>query len=167
MKAACAAVLALLMGCATVETKVVINAPAKDVQAVLYDFADYPNWNPFLVRVEGTAESGKELYVTVMEEGRPELRGDVTVVTATPTLLSWTGTAMSQMESGTIDIGLPGVLTAKHEFIIEELGPSKTLFSNNDQLSGALVSLYNSKGLQAGLDAMNAALKKRVEQGPK
>jgi len=147
-----------------VETSIVINAPAKDVRAVLYDFADYPKWNPFLIRVEGTAEDGKQLYVTVKEAGKPELTGDVTVISATDSLLSWSGTATSQMESGSIDVGLPGVLSARHEFIIEEQGPARTLFSNNDKLSGALVSLYNSKGLQTGLGAMNEALKKRVEQ---
>ncbi|HEY5079141.1 MAG TPA: SRPBCC domain-containing protein [Opitutaceae bacterium] len=164
MKALCAACLAFLSGCASVETSIVINAPAKDVRAVLYDFADYPKWNPFLIRVEGTAEDGKQLYVTVKEAGKPELTGDVTVISATDSLLSWSGTATSQMESGSIDVGLPGVLSARHEFIIEEQGPARTLFSNNDKLSGALVSLYNSKGLQTGLGAMNEALKKRVEQ---
>ena len=166
-KALCLACLAVLSGCASVETSVVINAPAKDVRSVLYDFADYPKWNPFLVKVEGTAESGKQLYVTVKEEGKPELTGDVTIIAATDRLLSWSGTAMSQMESGSIDVGLPGILSARHDFIIEEQGPARTLFSNNDKLSGVLVSLYNSKGLKTGLDAMNEALKKRVEQGPK
>ena len=160
------ACLAFLTGCASVQTQIVINAPAKDVRKVLYDFGDYPAWNPFLVRVDGTAEEGKQLNVTVREAGKPEITGDVTVITLTDRQLSWTGTAMSQMESGTIDIGLPGVLSARHDFLIEEIGPGKTLFSNNDKISGALVSLYNSKGLEAGLNAMNDALKKRVEQKP-
>jgi hypothetical protein len=166
MRTLCLACLAFLSGCASVQTQIVINAPAKEVRSVLYDFADYPKWNPFLVKVEGTAEEGKQIYVTVKEAGKPELTGDVTVVTATATQLSWTGTAASQMESGSIDIGLPGVLSARHDFLIEEIGPGKTLFSNNDKLSGALVSLYSSKGLEAGLNAMNDALKKRVEQNP-
>ena len=167
MKTLLAACLVFLSGCASVETRIVINAPAKEVRAVLYDFADYPKWNPFLVKVEGTAESGKQLYVTVKAAGKPELTGDVTVVTASDSLLSWNGTATSQMESGSIDIGLPGILSARHDFIIEEQGPGRTLFSNNDKLSGVLVSFYNSKAVQAGLEAMNEALKKRVEQGPK
>ena len=167
MKPLCLALLAFLSGCASVETNIVINAPAKDVRAVLYDFADYPKWNPFLVRVDGTAEEGKQLYLTAKVDGKPELTGDVTVITATASRLSWSGSAMSQMESGPITVGIPGVLSATHEFIIEEMGPDRTLFHNNDKLSGALVSVYNSKELKAGLEAMNDALKKRVEQNTK
>jgi hypothetical protein len=167
MKPFCLACLAFLSGCATVETKIVINAPAKDVRAVLYDFADYPKWNPFLVKVEGTAEEGKQVYVTVKVPGKPEVTGDVTVLSATDSLLSWNGTAASQMESGSIDVGIPGILSARHDFVIEELAPNKTLFSNNDRLSGVLASFYSSGSLEAGLKAMNDALKERVEQGAK
>jgi hypothetical protein len=167
MKRLCLACLAFLTGCATVQTKIVINAPAKDVRAVFFDFADYPKWNPFLVKVEGAAEEGKEIFVTVRVSGKPELTGDVTVISATENSLSWSGSAMSQMESGPITVGIPGILSAKHEFTIEELGPNKTLFRNDDKLSGALVSFYNSKAVEAGLEAMNDALKKRVEQTTK
>jgi hypothetical protein len=164
MKLFCIACVIFLAGCATVETKIEINAPAKDVRAVLFDFADYPKWNPFLIRVEGSAEEGKQVYVTVKVADKPELTGDVTVLSVSENHLSWSGSAMSQLESGSIDIGIPGVLSARHDFIIEELGPGRTLFRNNDKLSGALVSVYNSKALAAGLAAMNDALKKRAEQ---
>jgi hypothetical protein len=167
MKPFCIAVIVLLSGCASVETNVVINAPAKDVRAVLFDFEDYPKWNPFLIKVEGAAEEGKQVYVTVKVGEKPELTGDVTVISADENHLSWSGSAMSQLESGSIDVGIPGILKARHDFIIEELGPDKTLFRNNDKLSGALVSFYNSKELEAALKAMNDALKKRAEQNPK
>jgi hypothetical protein len=159
--------LAFLSGCATVQTKIVINAPAKDVRAVFFDFADYPKWNPVLVKVEGEAQQGKEIFVTVKVAGKPELTGDVTVISVTENSLSWSGSAMSQMESGPITVGIPGILSARHDFAIEELGPDRTLFRNDDKLSGALVSLYNSKVVEAGLVEMNEALKKRVEQNPK
>jgi hypothetical protein len=157
--------LALLAGCSSVETQVEINAPAKDVRAILYDFADYPKWNPFLVSVEGTAEEGKQLYVTVKLPGKPEITGDVTITTATDSELSWRGSALSQLETGEISMGVPGILSADHEFIVRELGPSRTLLLNNDKLSGALVPFYGLKAVESGLDAMNDALKKRAEGG--
>src|ERR1700677_2716288 len=115
MKPFLTACIALLAGCASVQTSILINAPAKDVRAVLYDFADYPKWNPFLVRVEGDAEEGKQLYVTVKAAGKPELTGDVTVVKATETQLTWKGTAMTQKESGSISVDIPGTLSATHD----------------------------------------------------
>jgi len=163
MKPLCIAFLVLLTGCATLQTQVEINAPAKDVRAILYDFADYPKWNPYLVRVDGEPELGREVYVTVKLEGKPEITGDVTITSATDGLLSWRGSALSQVEAGTISVGVPGILTADHDFIIEELGPDKTLFRSNDKLSGALVPFYGDKLVTAALDAMNDALKKRAE----
>jgi hypothetical protein len=163
MKPLCMVFLVLLTGCATLQTQVEINAPAKDVRAVLYDFADYPSWNPYLIKVDGVPEVGRQVYVTVKLEGKPEITGDVTITSATDGLLSWSGSALSQVESGSISLGIPGILTADHDFIIEELGPRKTLFRSNDKLSGALVPFYGDDRVTAALDAMNAALKKRAE----
>ena len=41
MRPRCLALLLLLSGCTSVQSKIEINAPAKDVRAVLFDFADY------------------------------------------------------------------------------------------------------------------------------
>jgi hypothetical protein len=153
-----------LCGCATVETSVEIHAPAQQVRSILFDFADYPKWNPYLVSVEGVAEKGRQIAVTVKMEGKPELTGDVTVLSADDGGMSWTGSALSQFESGTIDVSIPGTLTARHEFLIEALGPDRTRFTNKDELSGALVVSYNSASLEKSLNAMNAALKKRAEE---
>ncbi len=43
----------LLASCTSVQTRIEIEAPANDVRAVLLNFDDYPEWNPFIVEAEG------------------------------------------------------------------------------------------------------------------
>jgi hypothetical protein len=161
---ACAAVLlVLLSGCTSLQTQIEIDAPARDVRAVLYDFADYPKWNPFITKVDGTVAEGNHVYVTVKPAGKPEVEGDLTVTSMTDGLLSWRGVVMTGIDSGGISMTLPGVLSVKHDFIIEELGPDRTLVFDNDRLSGISVSFYDLGPIKAGLDAMNEALKRRAE----
>jgi len=163
MKALYLSSLLLLAGCASLQTQVEIKAPASAVRQVLYDFGDYPKWNPFILKVDGTVAEGSEIYVTVMPVGGPEINASARVTSVAPDHLSWNGSGMSQVGSGPVSVNIPGILSARHDFIIEELGPGRTLFHNNDDFSGAAVASYNMGPIKAGLDAMNEALKKRAE----
>jgi hypothetical protein len=156
MKPLCLGLLALLSGCTSVQTSVEINAPARDVRAVLYDFADYPKWNPFIVRVDGAVAEGSKVYVTVKPVGKPEISGDTVVTLMTDNRLSWRGS-----------LAIPGLFRGKHDFIIEEAGPDKTVFYNNERMGGLVVLFYDFKPTEAGFEAMNQALKKRAEGGPR
>jgi uncharacterized membrane protein len=42
-----------------------IEASAESVWAVLIDFSGYPEWNPFIRSIEGTAEVGARLKARV------------------------------------------------------------------------------------------------------
>src|SRR5271168_2633111 len=124
------AFLLLVGGCSSLQTQVEIEAPASAVRAVLYDFGDYPKWNPFITRVDGTVAQGSEIYVTVMPVGGPEINASAKVLSFTQNHMAWKGSGMSQLGSGPVSVDIPGVLSARHDFIIEELGPGKTLFRN-------------------------------------
>jgi hypothetical protein len=157
----------LLCGCTTLQTQVEINAPAREVSAILYDFADYPKWNPYITKVDGTVAEGNQIYLTLKPEGKPEITGGATILSATEDHLSWEGSGLSGIESGSISMSIPGILSARHDFVIQELGPDRTLFLNTDKMSGAAVPVFDLKPIKAGLDAMNEALKKRAEEQPK
>jgi hypothetical protein len=157
----------LLAGCTTLQTQVEINAPARDVRAILYDFADYPKWNPYITKVDGTVAEGNQIFLTLKPEGKPEITGGATILSATEDHLSWEGSGLSGIESGSISMSIPGILSARHDFVIQELGPDRTLFLNTDKMSGAAVPVFDLKPIKAGLDAMNEALKKRAEGQPK
>jgi hypothetical protein len=154
----------LVAGCATLETQVEIKAPASAVRAVLYDFGDYPKWNPFILKVDGDMEEGGRINVTVMPAGGPAISASAKVISVTPNHLAWEGSGRPNEVLGPFSVDLPGVLNASHDFIIEELGPGRTLFRNNVDYSGAASGSYDTKPIEAGLDAMNEALKKRAEE---
>ncbi len=154
---------AVLSGCATLRTQVEINAPASVVRETLFDFGAYPKWNPFITRVDGTVAEGSRIYVTVVPVGGAEINAPAVVLSVSPNHLVWKGSGLSKLGSGPVTVDLPGVLSARHEFVIEELGPGRTLFHNNDDFSGVAVASYNLKPIKAGMDAMNEALKARAE----
>lgn len=156
MKPLCVALLALLAGCTSVQTRVEINAPAKDVRAILFGFADYPKWNPFIIKVDGTVAEGSQVYVTVKPVGKDEISGKTLVTLMTDDHLSWRGS-----------LAIPGLFSGKHDFIIEEAGPGKTVFYNNEKMSGLVIPFYDFKPTEAGFEAMNQALKARAEGNPK
>jgi hypothetical protein len=163
MKPFCLSCLVFLAACSSTQTRIEINAPARVVRASLFDFAAYPQWNPYIVSVDGAVENGSKVFLTVKPPGGPEINTTATILSVTENRLSWRGVGMSQLESVPITLPIPGVLSANHDFIIEELGPEKTLFLNNIKWSGASVPFYDLKPMEAGLRAMNEALKKRAE----
>lgn len=142
----------LLTGCTSVQTKIEINAPASTVSAVLYKFDDYPQWNPFIRRVDGVVAEGKTVNVTVQPVGQAEISGETTIVAATEKHLAWRGS-----------LRVPGIFHGEHEFIIEELGPNRTLLSQSERMSGLIIPFYDFKPTAAGFVAMNSALKQKAE----
>ncbi len=153
MKAIMFGAVLLLVGCTSVRTSIDIDAPAKDVRAVLLDFGDYGKWNPFITRVDGTVAQGSKVRVTVKPVGKDVLSGDTVVTSLTDTRLVWVGS-----------LAFPGVFRGTHEFLIEERGPNKTTFYQNEKMSGIIIPFFDTKPEAAGFELMNEALKKRAEQ---
>jgi hypothetical protein len=145
----------LLASCTTVQTRIEIEAPAKDVRAVLVNFADYPNWNPFIVKVDGKVAVGSKLRVTVKPVGKNTLSGDTIVTALTDSRLAWTGS-----------LAVPGLFRGNHEFIIEDQG-TKSMFYQNEKMWGIIVPFIDVKADAAGFDLMNEALKKQAEKSGK
>ena len=143
----------LLAGCTSVQTKIEIDAPAKDVRAVLLNFGDYPKWNPFIVRVDGPVAQGSTVRVTVKPVGKDALSGDTVVTSLTDRRLAWTGS-----------LAFPGLFRGDHEFIIQEQGPNKTMFYQNEKMSGIIIPFFDFKPEAAGFVLMNEALKNRAEK---
>src|SRR3990167_10621899 len=51
------------------ETTVIINSNIEKVWENLTDFQKYPEWNPFITRIEGTIECGEVLHVDINPPG--------------------------------------------------------------------------------------------------
>ena len=143
----------LLAGCTSVQTKIEIDAPAKDVRAVLLNFDDYPKWNPFIVKIDGKVAVGSTVRVTVKPVGKDPLSGNTVVTSLSDTRLAWTGS-----------LAFPGLFRGNHEFIIEDRGPNKTTFYQNEKMSGIIIPFADFKPEAEGFVLMNQALKSQAEK---
>ena len=68
----------------TLAAKIDVEAPPDRVWEVLTDFPSYPQWNPFMFSVEGTAKAGAHLRIGMQRRGGMVLRFGARVVVADP-----------------------------------------------------------------------------------
>ena len=141
----------------TLQATVDINAPVHRVWSVLSDVAAYPEWNPFIRRVEGTLQPGSRLTVRIEPPGGSGMTFKPTVQVVEPDrLLRWLGRLL-----------LPGVFDGEHSLELQPLDGSRTRFIQSERFSGILVPLLGSAltRTQRGFEEMNQALKARAEKG--
>ena len=134
-----------------------IRAPAERIWSILIDFPAYSSWNPFITSAEGVAEKGRRLRVTIkpVDGGAMTFRPRVTEALANREL-RWLGHLL-----------VPGLFDGEHCFRIES-SAGGARFVQSERFSGALVPLLTrrlERGTKPGFEAMNAALKRRAEQG--
>jgi hypothetical protein len=139
-----------------VETAIDIAAPPADVWEVLTDFAGYARWNPFIVDAGGQARPGRALFITIKPPGWRQMSLRPTVLVADPArALRWRGKLL-----------VPGLFDGEHYFKLEAAGEG-CHFVHGEQFSGLLVGLMGERffaSVRSGFEAMNEALKARVEE---
>jgi hypothetical protein len=139
-----------------IDTEILIQASPERVWAVLTDFAAYPEWNPFILSLEGTAEWGEHLRVRIRTgEGKEHLFKPVVLQATAPTRLRWLGR-----------LGVPGLFDGEHDFELQPEG-SGTLLHQRESFQGFLVPILWRQvepATRAGFEAMNRALKARAER---
>jgi hypothetical protein len=147
------------MSCEVV-TQIIINAPVARLWQALCDFRAYPDWNPFLRRIEGEPRNGSRLAVTVHLPGHPSwrLRSRVTRVHSGREL-AWLNYLL-----------VPGLLAAEHAFLLVPLDEHRTQLVQRQRFSGLLSTLVwpmVRKNMRRGLMLTNAALKNFIEKPQK
>ena len=136
------------------ETSVEIAATPERVWQVLTDFDAYPVWNPFVTSIEGVAQPGEQLVVRLQPPGGRGITMRPRVQSADRgRRLAWLG-----------HLGVRGVFDGAHEFLLDG-GDATTTFTQRETFRGALVPFTGRllARTEAGFEAMNAALKERVE----
>jgi hypothetical protein len=139
----------------TVTTTIDIDAGPRAVWDVLTDFPVYPEWNPFMDRIDGTAEVGRRLVVHLAGRGGRGTTFRPTVLVATPGKeLRWLGR-----------LGPGGLFDGEHSFVLTANPDGSTRLVHSERFSGILVALFRSATADshAGFEAFNEALKRRVE----
>ncbi len=137
-------------------TEIEINASAERVWRVLTDFAAYPDWNPFVRRIEGEVSVGARLHVDVQPSRGKRMSFRPTVLVAEPNReLRWVGR-----------LWVPGLFDGEHSFSIEPQVDERVRFVQRERFGGLLVPLLSKMldgDTRRGFDEMNRALKRRSE----
>lgn len=137
-------------------TTIEIHSTADAVWEVLMDFDTYPQWNPFIQEITGTPSPGSQLSVRLQNPaGKAMTFSPIVVDAESPLRFSWLG-----------KLGFKGVFDGHHQFGIEPTGSGSVIFTQSEDFTGAFVPILwrmvNTK-TRAGFEAMNSALKERVE----
>jgi hypothetical protein len=139
-----------------IQTTIEINAPASMVWAVLTDFSQYGEWNPFIRSIRGKAQQGEQLEILIQPAGDGGMTFRPVILALQPEAeLRWLGRLM-----------LPGIFDGEHQFQLEPIGEDRTRLIHREVFSGLLVPLlWRNLDTQTrqGFEAMNQALKQRVE----
>lgn len=139
-------------------TEIEIDAPPSAVWAVLSDTAAHAEWNPFIRSIAGPLQIGGRLTVTIEPPDNAAMQIKPMVLVATENEeLRWIGR-----------LGFRGIFDGEHYFILEETDRGTTRFLHGENFSGMIVyplMAFIGTSTEQGFNAMNAALKERVESG--
>jgi len=134
-----------------------IDAPAQQVWDVLVDYARYPEWNPYTVRVETTLELGGVIDLYLPDPAKPgetfRNREYLRVIDA-PRHLRY-DTAEE----------IPGMHAVRDQWV-EDLGGGRSSYRTTDTFTGdaaGWVMEHQGAWVKAGFDSVAHALKARVE----
>lgn len=136
-----------------IRTEITINAPAEKVWQVLTDFGAYPTWNPYIVKFEGTLKEGERMQATLA-------RPDGTTSTLNPKvreLKVGERIVMRKQVLGGIIVG------ANHIFEVKGNPDGSTTFVQAMTFNGFATYKIGTEMLKKQFEAMNKALKSRVE----
>ncbi|HTG46540.1 MAG TPA: SRPBCC domain-containing protein [Actinomycetota bacterium] len=136
--------------------EVVMDATPEEVWGSLMAFAAYPDWNPFVVAIEGEATVGAKLRVRLQPPGGKGSTFRPTVIICEPgRVFSWLGRVV-----------VNGIFDGAHRFELTPAGDGRTRFVQSEHFRGLLVPLFR-RSLRthtlAGFEAMNRALADRVK----
>ncbi|MGF1977312.1 MAG: SRPBCC family protein [Nostoc sp. CmiSLP01] len=143
-----------------IHTDIEIQAPVEEVWQQLTDLANYPKWNPFILRATGNVETGARLNVFIQPPGSQGMTFKPIVLRAEQNKeFRWLGKFL-----------LPKLLDAEHVFYLEQTGTNSAHLYHSEFFSGLLVPLFKRSlegNSRAGFEAMNQALKTRAERTSK
>ncbi|MFT6320305.1 MAG: hypothetical protein ACJAT4_001228 [Granulosicoccus sp.] len=138
----------------SIQTEIIINASVEKVWQVLTDFENYPNWNTFIVSIEGELKEGGRLKNKIMLNGK-ENNFTPKILKVIPNQhLEWLG-------------GDPlGIFKGQHYFKLEAISSTQTKLIHGENFSGLLRGIIMRKigtATQEGFIQMNKNLKKLAE----
>lgn len=137
-----------------------VSAPAEQTWAVLADTAAYPQWNPFVRRLDGPLTEGEAIEVDLQADqsaaGSVQTMRPRIVAVDPGRSFTWLGR-----------VGLPGVLDGRHTFSVAPTDGGSRLVQH-EVLSGVLTPFFRTLLTQRTPEAfvaLNDALAHRAVAG--
>jgi hypothetical protein len=142
----------------TIHTEIGIGAPAAKVWEVFAATDQWPAWNPF-AKVSGRLAVGERLTVEIRPAGKRPMTFRPTVTVFEPGReLRWHGHLL-----------VPGLFDGEHGFRVRAEDVGRCRFEQFETFRGLLVApllLMAGAATRQGFEAMNRALKARLESAP-
>jgi hypothetical protein len=137
-------------------TEIEINGSIDRVWEVLTNFKSFPDWNPFIKKIEGKLKVGEQLKVMIEPPDGKAMAFKPTVKILEPkTEFRWLGNFL-----------FPGIFDGEHIFQLKQIDNNKTNFIHHENFNGLLVPLFwksLNSNTRRGFEEMNKALKERIE----
>lgn len=140
----------------SISTTITIYATPAEVWKVLTDFAQFPNWNPFVKSISGTIQVGEIIEVKLQPPGGKSMTFRPKVLRFEETIeFRWLG-----------HLFIPGIFDGEHYFKLTDNLDGTTAVEHGEHFKGILVGVLQKmldNQTKAGFEEMNRALKVRVE----
>lgn len=134
-----------------------VDAPQSFVWDVLVDYARYPAWNPYTVRVDTRLEVGADVVLNLPDPAKP---GSTFTTTEVMRVID----PPHHLQYDTAD-NLPGIFAVRDQWV-QDLGDGRSSYRTTDVFSGEHAQVvYDLQGqwVKEGFDAVAHALKARAE----
>ena len=146
----------------TIRTEIMLPASPEQSWKILTDFARYPDWNPYLPRVEGKLAVGELVSFTLVDENFPEpfdLTARLGEVSANRRFY-WTGR-----------LGVQGLFDTRHVFELSPRNDGNTDLHHYEEFRGLIPALLPQREKRSGytraaFESMNMALYQRLKGSP-
>ena len=142
----------------TITATTEVDASADRVWEVLTDTESYPEWNPFVRRLEGELVVGSRLEVDLQAGAKKPMTIRPTVVEVEPgRRFAWLGR-----------LGVRGLLDGRHVFEVTPAGPDHSILVQHERLAGVLAPALRrllTVDTPRGFGAANDALAARATVG--
>lgn len=140
-----------------IKTEILINASPEKVWAILVDFDNYPNWNPFITSIKGQVKVGSKISARIELPGAKGMTFKPKVLAfETNKEFRWLGHLL-----------FPGLFDGEHKFELIDNGNGTTTFIQSEKFKGILVPFFKKQldnNTTNGFNEMNQKLKVLAEQ---
>jgi hypothetical protein len=140
-----------------IKTEILINATPEKVWAILTNFDNYPNWNPFVKSIKGEVKVGKKITVRIEP---PNAKG----MTFKPRVLVFIANKELRWLGHLLFAGL---FDGEHKFELIDNGNGTTTFIQSEKFKGILVPFFKKQldnNTKRGFEEMNMKLKELAER---